>query len=127
MKEKLNRAMWLFLAWAVLAAIGFIDWTTGTEISFFTFYFVPISITSWFIGIEASIVTSFLAAIIWFGVDYSLGYTHLTHFSAVWNTTIRLAAFLTIGWSVFKIRKLLQREKQLSEELSRSLSEIKNS
>jgi hypothetical protein len=117
--------MWLLIAWSGVATVGFVDWITGYEIPFFVFFFLPVSISAWFIGFEASIATAFLSAMVWFGVDFTLGHVHLSHFSAVWNTTVRLAAFLTIGWAVSKIRELLEREKQLSEELQRSLSEIK--
>jgi hypothetical protein len=125
MKKEYKVVIWLSVSWVGVALVGYVDWITGYDISFFTFFFLPISISAWFLGFEASIATAFLSAFAWFGVDYSLGHDHLTRISAVWNTTSRLAAFLVIGWAIHKIRELLDKEQQLSEQLANSLSEIK--
>ncbi|MFH0784396.1 MAG: hypothetical protein V2B20_20905 [Pseudomonadota bacterium] len=125
MGKNVKGFIWLLIAWSGAAMVGYVDWITGYDISFFVFYFLPISIAAWFVGLEASIATAFVSAMVWFGVDFTLGHVHLSNFSAVWNTTVRLAAFLIIGWAVSKIREFLEREKQLSGELRRSLSEIK--
>ncbi len=125
MKKNSLALMWLSLSWVGVVIIGYIDWITGYDLSFFEFFFLPVSVAAWFIGFGASIATAFLSAMVWFGADFLSGHLHSSHFSAVWNTTNRLASFLIIGWAVSKIRELLDREQKLVEKLQESLAEIK--
>ena len=125
MKKDSLALMWLSLSWVGVIIIGLIDWISGYDLSFFEFFFLPVSIAAWFIGLGASIATAFLSAMVWFGADFLSGHLHSSHFSAVWNTTNRLASFLLIGWAVSKIRELLDREQKLVEKLQQSLAEIK--
>jgi hypothetical protein len=62
---------------------------------------------------------------VWFGADILAGHVYSSPLYAVWNTTMRLASFLAIGWSVSKIRELLNAERRTAEALRRSLSEVK--
>lgn len=125
MKKTLPGWMWISFAVVVVIFLGFVDLITGYELNFFVFYFLPVSLAAWFAGGSASVSISVLSAIVWFGVDILSGHMQSSHFYAVWNTTVRLASFLLIGWSVSQIRNLLDRERQLSEELRRTLSEVK--
>jgi len=125
MKEKSRLWAWGILAVAVALILGMIDWFTGYELNFFVFYFLPVSVAAWFFGPIGSVVLAIISAMVWFAADYLTGHTHLSSASAVWNTMIRLISFLAIGWSVARLRHLLDRERQSSEALRRSLSEIK--
>jgi hypothetical protein len=119
--------MWL---WATITAtgvlfLGLIDWQTGYELNFFVFYFIPISVGAWFLGLGASVTLAVLSALIWFGADVLSGHTPSSHIYAVWNTMVRLLSFLAIGWSVSKMRDALDRERDKAETLHRLLSEVK--
>ncbi len=125
MTNNLKNIMWIIASLVTVAIVGAADWVTGNEVSFFVFYFVPVSIAAWFIGIEFAIIITLVSALTWFAVDLSLGHVYTAHFIAVWNTTVRLVALTIIGSSVSRIRRLLNREKQLVSELMVSLAEIK--
>jgi hypothetical protein len=124
---KMNMPTWLWglVALVSMIIIGFIDLITGYELNFFVFYFIPISIIAWYIGPITSIWMSILCAVVWFGVDVLSGHVHSLHFYAVWNTMVRLVSFIAIGLALSKIRQLLDRQHRLSEDLHRSLSEVK--
>ena len=62
---------------------------------------------------------------LWFGADVLAGNTYPSHVYAVWNTMIRLVAFLSIGWAISSLKGRIDSEKKSTEELRRSLSEIK--
>lgn len=125
MKKDSIALMWICLSWTGVIIIGVIDWLSGYDLSFFVFFFLPVSIAAWFIGLGASIATAFLSAVVWFGADFLSGHLHLSHFSAVWNTTNRLAAFILIGWAISKIRELLDKQQDLVVQLQKSIAEIK--
>lgn len=110
---------------AITLVLGWIDWLTGHELNFFVFYFLPVSLAGWHLGLNASVFMAVTCALVWFGADVKSGHTYSSHFYGVWNTTIRLCSFLAIGWSVQKIHSLLVAERNKSEALGRSLSEIR--
>lgn len=123
--KALPRWVWLSSAAASVMLLGFFDWITGYDLNFFVFYFLPVSLAAWYVGRGSSVCFAVFSVIVWFGADTLSGHVHPSHFYAVWNTLVRLASFLMIGWSVSEIRHLLDREHQLAEELRRALSEVK--
>jgi hypothetical protein len=125
MKDRLPTWLWGLIIVVGVVLIGFLDYVTGYELNFFVFYFVPVSLAAWFLGLRASAFVSLLSAITWFGADLLSGNPHTSQFYAVWNTIIRLVSFVVIGSLLSKIRQLLDREHRLVEDLQRSLSEVK--
>jgi K+-sensing histidine kinase KdpD len=125
MKKKTVLWAWGLLSFAVVVILGVIDWITGYELNFFVFYFLPVSVAAWFSGLTGAVALATISAMVWFGADHLTGHTHLSSAYAVWNTMIRLISFLAIGWSVARLRRLIERERETTEILRRSLSEIK--
>jgi hypothetical protein len=109
MKKRIPAWLWANIVVAAVLAVGLVDWLTGYELNFFVFYFLPVSLAAWFLGFGSSVTLAVLSALVWFGAD----------------TTIRLASFLVIGWSVSRMRQALVREHDTAESLRRALSEIK--
>lgn len=124
---RVNPPKWLQIATAVAAVLllGGIDWYTGYELNFFVFYFFPISATAWYLGLGPSVVVSLLSALVWFVANDLAGRTASAHFFSVWNTGIRLTAFLYIGFAISKMRQVFEMERATAEELRKALSEIK--
>jgi hypothetical protein len=118
---------WMWTTFAVVGAVilGLIDWATGYELNFFVFYFLPVSVAAWFVGRGASMSLAVLCAMVWFGADFLSGDTHSTAFYAVWNTMVRLVSFVIVGFSVSRTRHALDRERQVTADLRKSLSEVK--
>jgi glucose-6-phosphate-specific signal transduction histidine kinase len=118
---------WL-LALAVIAGVvilGDVDLVTGYELNFFVFYFLPVSVMAWRLGFPAAVIVAVLSAIVWSGADLLSGHAYSSHAYAVWNTMIRLLAFLVIGWSVARVRQGLVRERETTEALRQAISEVK--
>ena len=45
--------------------------------------------------------------------------------NAVWNVAVRFLSFLAIGWSVARLKEMLERERETAASLRRALSEVK--
>ncbi|MFH1934984.1 MAG: hypothetical protein ABIN18_25885 [Pseudomonadota bacterium] len=126
MKTQMHKKMLgLFGALLLIPILGWIDWQTGYKLNFFVFYFIPISITAWFFGIESAIIISIISSLVWFIADKLSGHTYSSNLYLVWNTSIRLVSFMIIGWSVSKVSFLFRSEEKKTEELQKALSEIK--
>jgi hypothetical protein len=125
MRFKLTPLTWGLLDVIIVFALGVVDWLTGYELNFFVFYFLPVSIGAWFFGFIGAVLLAILSAGVWFGADVLTGHTYTSNVYAVWNTLVRLVSFLAIGWSVSRIKLLLDHEREVTESLRRSLSQIK--
>jgi hypothetical protein len=125
MRFKLTPLTWVLLDVIIVFALGVVDWLTGYELNFFVFYFLPVSIGAWFFGFVGAVSFAILSAGIWFGADVLTGHTYTSNVYAVWNTLVRLVSFLAIGWSVSRIKLLLDHEREVTESLRKSLSQIK--
>jgi hypothetical protein len=125
MNRQLPSWLWNIIAVVSILILGLVDWLTGYDLNFFLFYFLPVSIGAWYVGFGASLFLAVLSALVWFGADALSGHVYSSHVYAVWNTVIRLASFLAIGWSVSKMRQALDQEHKTSKALSQALSEIK--
>jgi len=125
MNKHLPKWLWAIITIAGILGIGVLDGLTGYELNFFVFYFLPVSVGAWFLGLGGAIISAVLSALVWFGADFISGHTHTSHFVAVWNTMVRLISFLSIGWTVSKMRTAIDREHDNAEKLSRVLSEVK--
>jgi hypothetical protein len=126
MDKRSSTLLWVTVTYAGVIILGIIDWLTGWELNFFVFYFVPICIGAWFLGLWAAVTLAVFSALTWFGADALSGHVHSTHVYAVWNTIIRLISFLAIGWSVYAVQDALVRERKATEALRRALANIKS-
>lgn len=124
-KRKLPTWLHSLAILTVTLGLGLIDWQTGHEINFFVFYFLPVSMAAWYVGLSGGIIAAVLCGVVWAGADALSGHKYPADFYAVWNTTIRLISFLAIGSAVAKIKTLLDQEREISATLRKTLSEIK--
>ncbi len=126
MKKELSQELTAFLGVTLLTFVfAFIDWKTGYELNFFVFYFLPVCLAAWYIGMVGMVATALLSAIFWFVANDLSGLHYSSHVYSVWNTIIRLTAFLSIGWAIADIRKLTISEKEKADALRKSMAEIK--
>jgi adenylate cyclase len=123
MKKRLPSWLWGSIIVVTLIVVGFFDWLTGYELDFLLFYFLPVSLAAWFLGLGASLTVAVVSAIIWAGADILAGHEYSSYFYPVWNTLIRLVSFLIIGCSVNKIRRMLVHERRHKEEIKRTFGQ----
>lgn len=125
--SRVLRSKWLVWAavFGVTAVLGWLDWLSGHKLSFFTFYYIPIGIAAWYLRLGGVVITAILCTVVWFGSDALSGNPYDSSFLPVWNTIMRLCAFLAIGWTTYWLRQTLISEKDKTAALERSLAEIK--
>ena len=116
--------LWLAFISSV-CILGMADYITGHELNFFVFYFLPVAWAALRQGFVSAIVLSVLCAVSWAFADLLAGHAYSSPTYAIWNTTVRLCAFLTISWTVARISTLLHREREMSETLRITLAELK--
>ncbi len=107
----------LFLLAGMFAAIGFLgylDSTTGPEISFGIFYLVPIAVGTWYTGRAAGVALSLSGGAAWFFADVASGGAYSHAAIRYWNAVVLLGFFLITTLMLSWVRMSFVREQQLS-------------
>lgn len=116
----------IFLATIVFTGmLGVVDWSSGYELQFFVFYFIPIAFAGWNCSLRQTAIVCIICSIVWFVSDYFAGHPYSNISYAIWNSVIRLVSFVAIGTSVVRIKMLLIQERNLSHELQNTLDDVK--
>lgn len=111
----------------LLFFVGWLDYTTGPDLGFFVFYFIPLAFGAWYGTGTAlwSLGFSALASGLWFAADNYTGQHYSSPSIGYWNAGARLITFVFVTLMIMRVKHLLDHERQLNEELSRAMAEIK--
>lgn len=120
-----TRSKSLLLAALLLLMVGCLDHVTGRELGFFVFYFVPIAIAAWYNGRRMALLFAAAASVTWFIVERFNGFPYSSELVRYWNGGVRLTAFVIMGVIMSRIRMAIDCEKELNEELSQRIAEVK--
>ena len=101
----------------LLAVLGWLDYITGYEMSFFVFYSVPVGIAAWYVGRWPAIGVALGATVSWLLADYFGGAKYSAPFFYYWNSTIHFLAFIINAVTIAKIKNDLDRQRALAVEL----------
>ena len=108
---------------AILLVLGWLDYITGYEFGFFIFYFIPVSITTWYAGRWSGLAMACASAVAYYLSDVLAHHPYSKGFFLYWETFMRLASFLTTALTLAKIRESMATERRLNDELCRVLEE----
>ena len=122
MKEKRHLIINI-ISLITLLIISWLDFITGYEFGFFIFYFIPVSISAWFNGRQAGLLLGCMSAACWYLSDFYSHHPYSKSFLIYWEMWIRWITFLTTAFTVAKIRELMEREKQLKNELTKVIKD----
>jgi len=122
-----TRTQWTVTVGCVglLLALGWLDYLTGYELGFFVFYSIPVAITAWHVGRLPAIFMSFGSALVWLMADEYSGQKYSSLFFVYWNIGIRCGCFVINAFTVSKIRRILDQQKQTMTDLDTALAELK--
>jgi hypothetical protein len=80
---------------ALLAAVAYLDYVTGPQMTFTLLYLLPISVCAWFIGRGSATVLCVAAALIGGAIELA---THESGLSAsLWNVGVRFGVYFTFA------------------------------
>ena len=125
-----RRGLLLAGCWLLLGGLGWLDYATGYEMSFFVFYSVPVGVAAWWVGRWAAIGMAVGATVTWLLADYFSGAKYSAPFFYYWNGTIHFLAFVINAVTIAKIksnvdqRHLLAAELEVAREALRAVSRL---
>lgn len=115
-----TKSPWVITACCVglLLALGWLDYVTGYELGFFIFYSIPVAITAWYVGRLPAVLMSFASALVWLMADSYSGQKYSSVFYVYWNIGVRCGCFVINAFTVSKIRRILDHQKQMTIDLA---------
>lgn len=99
---------------ALVAALGLVDWATGSEVAFSIFYLVPVAGAAWYVGRWAGLAVSVLSAGAWGVADWAAGARYSHVLIPFWNSLMRGGFFLVTTFLLDEVRVVLARERKHS-------------
>ena len=118
---------WMLTNAALLGIVAALDHISGTDLQFSVFYFVPIALTGWHLGPNASLIAAVGSSAIWWGVDVASGRSYRTEFIEVANYTLRLVSFVGIAVVFSRLRQARDDQRQLNVRLETTVRELQSS
>jgi signal transduction histidine kinase len=102
-----SRSSLLAVALVGTLIVGFFDYITGYEISFFLFYAGPILFVVWFLDRKCTVLIVLVSAIVWWWADWKAGHPYFASWVQIWETIVRLIffSFVAIGGIAIKSRR----------------------
>jgi hypothetical protein len=108
----------------ILLLIGWLDYITGYEFGFFIFYFIPVSISAWFVGKRSGLVIACASAFCWYLSDLYTYHPYSKAYFIYWEMFMRLLSFLTTAATISRIRQMLTNEMRLNADLQEALRQV---
>ena len=106
--EKAGKTFWVIVGILLLLIVAFLDFATGTELSFSIFYLIPIFLFTWMVNGNIGIAIACISSGLWLFIEVISAPQYSSSFIYFWNAIIRLGFFLL---PVLLIRSLEQEKK----------------
>ncbi len=107
----------------LVAVIGFMDYITGYEISFFLLYLIPILLAVWRVGTSFAAAISVLSVITWLGANLAAGLRFSHWFVPVWNSMMMCTFYLVVVRISVQHRELEKHVRQRTAALTQEMQE----
>jgi signal transduction histidine kinase len=86
--------------------VGFVDYLTGYETFFFTFYLLAIFLATWRTGAGFGALISALSVTAWVSANIAAGARYSNYFIPVWNAAIMFAIYLIVVFLLASLKKI---------------------
>lgn len=124
--ENRSRIVLVALAFLIIVAVGLVDYLTGFETSFSTFYLLAIGLAAWFVGRGFAVFISILSVVVSAAGDLAKGAHFSSPFVSAWNAVILLTFYLVVVWLLSRLRsfhhnlgaQVRERTAALTEEMA---------
>jgi len=110
---------------ANLLAVSYVDYLTGYQFLFFVFYFIPVALGGWYLARTSVVCLSVLSGVSWCFVDILSHHHYPSELVRYANSFICFLAFAIIGLLLQGLRRSLQEQVKVRNDLEKALDEIK--
>src|SRR5471030_2739170 len=105
--EKWSKPLVAATCVGLVAFIGFLDYITGYEISFFMLYLAPILLAVWRVSTPFAVVISVLSVMTWLWSNLAAGWSFSHWYVPVWNSMM-VSLFYMVVLRIFVLHRELE-------------------
>jgi signal transduction histidine kinase len=120
-----NQSSALFVAASlvIVAIVGTVDYLTGYDIFFSTFYLLAVALAAWKVGPWFAVFVSALSVASWIGGDLAAGAKYPSLFVPFWNACITFAFYIVVVWLLTRLRSM---QNELEERVRRRTASLRD-
>jgi signal transduction histidine kinase len=107
----------------LVSVIGFVDYITGYEALFFTFYLIPVILAVWCVSVFWGVLISVLSVITWRESNLAAGAHFSNSLIPLWNAVVVFVLYLVIVGLLKLYKELEERVRQRTAALTWEMSE----
>ena len=96
----------------LVTLVGWVDYLTGYETFFFTFYLLAIFLGTWRLGAAFGALLAALSVTAWISSNIEAGQHYSSYFVPVWNAAIMFTVYLVIVWLLARLKKILGEQEE---------------
>ena len=96
----------------LVTLVGWVDYFTGYELVFFTFYLLAIFLGTWRLGAAFGALLSALSATAWVSSNIEAGQHYSSYFVPVWNAAIMFTVYLVIVGLLARLKKTHEEQEE---------------
>jgi signal transduction histidine kinase len=96
----------------LVTLVGWVDYLTGYETFFFSFYLLAIFLGTWRIGPGFGVLISALSVTAWISANIEAGEHYSNYFVPVWNAGIMFTVYLVIVLLLARLKKILGEQEE---------------
>jgi diguanylate cyclase (GGDEF)-like protein len=112
--SRLPRYILLPIIIIIVIALGVLDYLTGSEISISLFFFFPIAITTWYLGLFSGTFFAIFATLMWEAAEMVRGASYSNQFAHDWNVGMRLIYYLLVVLVAYALKTVFEKNRLLA-------------
>jgi signal transduction histidine kinase len=104
-----------------VAAVGWVDYLTGFDVSVSLLYLIPIALGTWVAGRSVGIMLALASAGVWLAADLLAGHTYGHWFIPLWDTLMTASSFLVVAALLGSLREVNEGLEQIVGRRTKAL------
>jgi signal transduction histidine kinase len=120
----LSKSLLIISGLVFTVLLGFIDYLTGPDLSFTTFYLIPVALVTWFAGKGPGILISLVSAITWMVSDFMVKSSYSNFLIPYWNMIVEFSISFLVVYIFSTLKTVLRREEELNRKLRQNIQQI---
>ena len=104
----------MILATLIVGLLGYFDFISGYEMSFFIFYIFPVAMAAWYVGLKTGLSISILSLMVWVAADKATGHVYSAEWIQFWNASSRMIFFMVSTYLIATLKDRYDAEKNMA-------------
>lgn len=114
--EKFPKYLLFLVSLSLVIMIGFLDYLSGTDFSFYIFYVFPVLFAVWFAGKHYGFLITLFCFVAWYFDTFYKRLLEQNYWILSWNIIVELFFFVVVIFSVSALKKAIKKREELERQ-----------